>query len=262
MIPDWGSELTRIAAILGVALVLTQVIVFLARRFARRVEGGTGLPGDLQRRATTLASVVRSGALAVLWTVAVISILGQAGIAVGPILAAAGVAGVALGFGAQNLVRDLLGGFFVLLENHYDVGDVVTLMTVTGTVEAVNLRTTVLRGEDGARHIVPNGEVRLSTNLTKAYSRYLFTIPVPHGADLDRVLALAREVARGMGREEPYRDAITHPLTVLGVDGFDSSGTEIKCYVETQPGEQWRVGRELLRRIKRALDEAGIAIGS
>lgn len=261
--PEWGADLIRIGSILVVALVLTQLVVVLTRRFAQRVSDGHGrLRPEHQRRATTLASVVRSGALAVLWTVAVISILGQAGIAVGPILAAAGVVGVALGFGAQNLVRDLLGGFFILLENHYDVGDVVTLMTVTGTVEAVNLRTTVLRGEDGARHVVPNGEVRLSTNLTRAFSRYLFTIPIPHGTDADRVLSLAREVAREMGGEENYREVITQPLRVLGVDSFESSTTEIKCYVETTPGEQWRVGRELLRRIKRALDDASISLGS
>ncbi len=257
--PDWGRTLIEIGAIVLVAAILSQVTIVLVRRFTRRVEHASGPPTQVLRRAQTLASVMRSACLAVIWTVALISALGQAGVAVAPILAAAGIVGVALGFGAQNLVRDLLGGFFILLEGQYDVGDVVTVAAVSGTVEAVNLRTTVLRGEDGARHVVPNGEVRVSTNLTKTYSRYPLTIPVPYGQDVDTVIAVARRVAEQMRMDEPYRSLITRPFRVLGVENFGSGGVEVSCYVETRPGEQWVVGRELRRRLAAAFAAEGIS---
>lgn len=256
--PEWARTLLEIGAILLVAAILSQITILLIRRFTRRVEAAEGPPTQVLRRAQTLASVMRSGFLALIWTIALISCLGQAGVAVGPILAAAGIVGVALGFGAQNLVRDLLGGFFILLEAQYDVGDVVQVASVSGTVEAVNLRTTVLRGEDGARHVVPNGEIRVSTNLTKTYSRYPLTIPVPYGEDVDRAIAVARRVAEQMRMDEPYRGLITRPFRVLGVDNFGAAGMEVSCYVETLPGEQWRVGRELRRRLAAAFAEEGI----
>lgn len=256
--PDWGKLLIELGVIVVVALVLTQVVTVVVDRLVRRVRAEDGPPSDLQRRAQTLASVMRSGLLALVWTVAAISALSQAGVAVGPILAAAGIVGVALGFGAQNLVRDLLGGFFILLENQYDVGDVIQIVTVSGTVEAVNLRTTVLRAEDGARHVVPNGEVRLSTNLTKAYSRYPLTIPVPYGQDVDHAIDIARRVAEQMRMDEPYRALITRPFRVLGVDSYGTSGVEVSCYVETVPGEQWVVGRELRRRLAKAFADEGL----
>lgn len=243
-----------------VALILTRIVIVAVGRLAHRIKGGEGPPSELQRRAQTLASVMRSGLLAMVWTVATISALGTAGVSVGPILAAAGIAGVALGFGAQNLVRDLLGGFFILLENQYDVGDVITVMAVTGTVEAVNLRTTVLRGEDGARHVVPNGEIRLSTNLTRTYSRHLLTLRVPAGQDVESTLAVARRVAEQMRLDAPYRRLITRPLTVLGVDDISGGAATVTAYVETLPGEQWTVGRELRGRIAAALAEEGLAL--
>lgn len=256
--PDWGKLLIEVGAILLVALVLSWVVVVMTDRFARRVRAEDGPPTELQRRARTLASVMRSGLLTLVWTVAVMSGLSQAGVAVGPILAAAGIVGIALGFGAQNLVRDMLGGFFILLENQYDVGDVIQIATVSGTVEAVNLRTTVLRAEDGARHVVPNGEVRVSTNLTKSYSRYPLTIPVPYGQDVDRSVDIARRVAEQMRMDEPYRALITRPFRVLGVDAYGASGVEVSCYIETVPGEQWVVGRELRRRLAKAFAEEGL----
>lgn len=257
--PDWGELLIEVGVIVLVALVLTQVVTVVVDRLVRRVRAEDGRPSDLQRRAQTLASVMRSGLLAVVWTVALISALSQAGVAVGPILAAAGIVGVALGFGAQNLVRDLLAGFFILFENQYDVGDVIEIVTVSGTVEAVNLRTTVLRAEDGARHVVPNGEVRVSTNLTKTFSRYPLTIPVPYGEDVDRAIGIARRVAEQMRMDEPYRALITRPFRVLGVDAYGASGVEVSCYVETVPGEQWVVGRELRRRLAQAFAEEGLS---
>jgi small conductance mechanosensitive channel len=250
--------LIEIGVILAIALVLTRVVIVAVRRFSARVEASDGSPGQLQRRAQTLASVMRSGLLLLVWIVAGVSVLNQAGVAVGPILAAAGIAGIALGLGAQHLVRDFLGGFFILLENQYDVGDVVEVAAVSGTVEAVNLRTTVLRAEDGARHVVPNGEVRVSSNLTKAFSRYMLTIPVPYGQDVDAAIGIARRVADQMRTEDPYRSLITQPFRVLGVEAYGGTGVEVSTYIETLPGEQWTVGRELRRRLAVAFAEEGI----
>jgi len=256
----WGDVAVEVGIIIALALVLSEVVVIASRRLSARIEERAGTAGgDLPRRAKTLASVTRSALLLIVWTVATISILGQVGVAVGPILAAAGVLGVALGLGAQHLVRDFLGGFFILLEGQYDVGDVIEVAGVQGTVESVLLRTTVLRAEDGARHVVPNGEVRVSSNLTKAFSRYPLRIPVPYGQDVDRVIAVARAVAERMRRDEPYRRLITRPFRVLGVDEYGASGMEVSCYVETLPGEQWTVGRELRRRLAAAFAEEGLS---
>ena len=256
---NWSDILIEIGVIVVIALILTRVIIVAAGRLSRRIEAGEGPASDLQRRAQTLASVTRSGLLLVVWVVAATSILSQAGVAVGPILAAAGILGVALGFGAQNLVRDFLGGFFILLENQYDVGDIVVVAGVEGAVEAVNLRTTILRGEDGVRHVIPNGEVRVSSNSSKAFSRYMLRIPVPYGQDVDRAIAVARRVAEQMRMDDPYRRLITRPFRVLGVDGYGTSGMEVSCYVETLPGEQQIVGRELRRRVAVAFAEEGLS---
>jgi small-conductance mechanosensitive channel len=146
------------------------------------------------------------------------------------------------------------------MENHYDVGDVIEVAGVTGKVESVNLRTTNLRQLDGRCHVVPNGEVRVSTNLTKLFSRYMFTVPVAYEEDVDRVIPVLEQVADEMREEDAYREVILGPLQVLGVDDYGESSVDLKVYIETMPGEQWSVGRELRRRMKRTLDEEGIEI--
>jgi moderate conductance mechanosensitive channel len=259
-VADWADTLIRVAVIVGVALALTRIALTVINRVTRRLDEGDGPATGLKRRSKTLASVMRSAVLVLIWTVAALTVLSQAGIAVGPLLAAAGIVGIALGFGAQNLVRDLLAGFFILLENHYDVGDVIEVAGVSGAVESVGLRTTTLRGLDARRHIVPNGEIRVSTNLTKLYSRYLMTLPVPYDEDVDRAVGVLRRVADEMRREDRFRDLMVAPITVLGVDNYGDSSVDVTCYVETAPGAQWEVGRELRRRLKRALDEEGISI--
>lgn len=256
----WSDVLIEVGVIVVVALVLTRVIAIGARRFAGRVRSVDRPRTMLERRSQTLASVLRSALLIVLWAVAGLSALGTAGVAIGPILAAAGILGLAVGLGAQNIVKDLFGGFLIVLEDQYDVGDVITVMEVTGSVEAVNLRTTVLRGEDGARHVVPNGEIRLSTNLTRTYSRHLVTLRIPAGQDVDATMAVARRVAGQMRMDDPYRKLMTRPLKVLGVDDISAEAVTVTAYVETLPGEQWTVGRELRRRIAAGLAEEGLGL--
>lgn len=258
---EWSEILIEIGVTVVVALVLTRIIVVASRRFAKRILVAEEPPTMLQRRAQTIASVLRSGLLIALWAAAGILALSTAGVAVGPVLAAAGIVGLALGLGAQNVVKDVLGGFMIVLEYQYDVGDVITVMEVTGSVEAVNLRTTVLRGEDGARHVVPNGEIRLSTNLTRTYSRHLITLRVPVGQYVDVTIAVARRVSGQMRMDDPYRRMMTRPLKVMGVDDISAEGVTVTAYVETVPGEQWAVGRELRRRIAAALADEGLALG-
>lgn len=258
--PEYVETIIRVAAILVVAVVATRVSLLLVRRLQRRVEGEDAGISDLRRRSKTLASVLRGTVIVVIWTVAVITALDQTGVRVAPILAAAGIGGIAIGFGAQSLVKDVLAGFFVLLENQYDVGDVIRVAGVSGSVESVNLRTTVLRDLDGARHVVPNGQIEVSTNLTKVFSRYLLVLPVPYDVEVDRAVGVLERVSEELRAESPYREAIVAPITVLGVDDFSEQAVDVKAFVETVPGEQWRVGRELRRRLKLALDAEGIEI--
>jgi small conductance mechanosensitive channel len=257
--PEYAEVLIRCGATVVVAFVITRICLVLVRRFQAHVDARDD-GRELHRRSRTLASVLRGVILAVVWTVAAITVLDQAGVQVAPILAAAGIAGIALGFGAQSLVKDILAGFFILMENQYDVGDVIQIAGVAGTVEAVNMRTTVLRSLDGSRHVVPNGEITVSSNQTKVYSRYLFVLPVPYEEDVDRAVGVLREVADELRADPELGPLMTAPLTVLGVDEYGDSSVDVKCYIETVPGEQWKVGRELRRRLKAALDERGIGI--
>ena len=212
-----------------------------------------------QKRALTMATLLRAAGMVLIWTIAVILALESLGLPVTPLLAAAGIGGLAIGFGAKSLVEDLISGFFILLERQFDVGDTIAVGDVKGTVERLELRSTVLRDIDGRRHVVPNGEIRVSTNYTHTFSRYALSIPVPYEADVDRVCELAADVAERM-RAGSHAGLITEPVNVLGVDDYGDSAVEVRLYLETVPGRQWEVGREFRRRLKLALDEAGISM--
>lgn len=248
----------RFAVVLLVTFLISRLIKRAIGRFEDRM--ALGESPAAAKRAKTLAGVIRAAAAVVIWVLGLLVALNEVGIEVGPLVAAAGIGGVALGFGAQNLVRDVIAGFFALLENQYDVGDVVTVAGVSGAVESLNLRTTILRDLEGARHVIPNGEVRVSTNMTKGFSRYLIDLPVPYDTDTDKAIEAAQKAADSLAQEESFRDLMMGPLTVLGVDGFAESQVVVKVYIETLPGKQWEVGRELRRRIKREYEAAGIEI--
>jgi small-conductance mechanosensitive channel len=266
-----------IAILLG-AFVLTRVVIWLVGRFERdyvesdrdeaaritRLQRATDVSGERvvdlrQKRALTMSTLLRTVTIAVIWVVAIIAALEAAGLPVTPFLAAAGIGGIALGFGAQSLVKDLISGFFILLERQFDIGDTVGIADVSGTVERIDLRSTVLRDIDGRRYVVPNGEIRVSTNYTHLFSRHVLTLHVPYEEDVDRAVEVARRAAEEV-RRGPLGNVVTEPLNVLGIDAFGESSVEVKLYLETVPGRQWEVGREFRRALKRALDEAGIAI--
>lgn len=252
--------LIRVGAIILGAAVLSLAARAASERVRRGLLADGGGDSHARKRATTLTGIVRVAAVVVVWVTAFVTVLSEVGIAVGPVLAAAGVGGIAIGFGAQSLVRDVISGFFILMENQFDIGDVVDVAGVSGAVESISLRTTVLRGLDGTRHVVPNGEIRVSSNLTTGYSRYVVDVPLPYATDIDEVIAVARRVAEEMRWEPEWGRAISEPLEVLGVEDYADRGALLRMYVETLPGHQWRVGREFRGRLQRALREQGIEI--
>ena len=165
-----------------------------------------------------------------------------------------------MGFGAQSVIKDLLAGFFLLIENQMRVNDVVVIDGTGGLVEEINLRTTSLRSEDGALHIFPNGSIQKLSNLTRDFAYYVFSISVDYKDDIDLVTKLMTEIASGMMDEEPYKTAILAPLEVMGVDKLGDSAAVVKSRLKTLPMKQWLVGREMNKRIKMRFAEAGIAL--
>jgi small conductance mechanosensitive channel len=194
--------------------------------------------------------------------VALLMILNELNINILPMLTGAGIAGVALGFGAQWLVRDLIAGFFLILEDQVRVGDAVVINGQGGTVEAVNLRTLVLRDVEGAIHIFPNGGVTTLANKTRDYSFAVIDLAIDFRQDSDRVVKIMRETAAALQIDPPYSAAIQEPLEVLGIEGFRDGQTLIRARMKTVPQRQAEIGRELRRRIRIAMDAAGISIAT
>ncbi|HPU30728.1 MAG TPA: mechanosensitive ion channel family protein [Syntrophorhabdaceae bacterium] len=215
---------------------------------------------EFQKRTQTLVTIIRYALTAVILAVASMMILKELGINIEPVLAAAGILGVALGFGAQSLVKDILSGFFIILEDQIRVGDVVEIGGKSGLVEKIGLKTTVLRDLAGNVHFVPNGEIKVVTNMTKEYSRYVLDIGVAYKEDVDKVMEVIKEIDEGLRNDPDFKDDIIAPIEVLGVDQFASSSVIIKARTTTMPLKQWRIGREFNRRIKKRFDELGIEI--
>lgn len=213
------------------------------------------------KRAQTLSSVI----IQVIWifiaVIAVFMILSEVGLNITPLLAGAGVAGIAIGFAAQSLIKDLIAGFLIIFENQFDVGDVIKAADVVGGVEEVNLRRTLLRDLDGILHIIPNGEIRVTSNYTMMWSRAHLNISVAYKEDLDRVMAIIRKVWEEMAEDPVWGpQMISKTPWLLRVDEFGDSGIVIKVVGETKPISRWDVMGELRRRIKRVFDEEGIEI--
>jgi small-conductance mechanosensitive channel len=179
---------------------------------------------------------------------------------VAPIIAAAGVIGLAVGFGAQNLVQDFITGFFMLLEDQIRVGDVVQIGDKGGLVEKVNLRMVILRDLAGNVHFIRNGKIDIVTNMTKDYSHYVFNVGVAYREDVDQVIEVLKGIDEEIRRDAAYKDDILAPLEVMGLDSFADSAVIIKARIKTKPIQQWRIGREFNRRIKKKFDELNIEI--
>jgi small conductance mechanosensitive channel len=216
---------------------------------------------DLRRhqRAETLAAGIRSFASIIVWSIAIVFILAVLGIEASTLLTSAGLIGVALGFGAQNLLRDLIAGTFMIFEDQIGVGDVIDAGVAIGTVEAVTLRTTKLRDVEGVVWYVPNGEMHRVGNKTQQWSRAVLDIPIGYDADIDQAQQVIKDTALEMAQDERWRDRILSEPEVWGVESLALDSVVIRLVVKTAPLEQWSVGRELRARIKSALDAAGIA---
>jgi small-conductance mechanosensitive channel len=260
------SNAVRIALILVFAYIATRVAARLIRGLRNYTvkmmlkSGGTEY--ELEKRAETIANLAGNTLSILIWATAGLMTLKEMNFDVRPLLAGAGVAGVAIGFGAQNIIKDVLGGMFLMMENQIRVNDIVVINGKTGLVEEINLRTTVLRGEDGAVHVFPNGTVQGLTNLTREYSFYVFNLSIAYAEDTDRVASVLVGIAEELSREEPYRSAVLAPLEVLGVDKLADSGAVIKARFKTIPNQQWLVGREMNRRIIKRFEEAKIEMPS
>lgn len=257
--PEWAESVT----FAGVAIIAALVASFLVSRAFGRMERymmGDAPTEPTTKRAKTISGLLRAVTIITIWVVAILTVLAELGVEIGPLLAAAGIGGIVIGLGAQTFVKDVIGGFFVLAERQYDIGDFVEVGGVSGTVESIGIRTTVLRGLDASRYVVPNGDVRVSTNMTRDFSRYLLDLPVPYDIDPQRAIDVAKTTGERMRREPAWAVDISGPIEVLGVEDYAESAVTVRMYLPCVPGRQWAAGREFRRRLKAALDAEGISI--
>ena len=253
------SHGVRILLIIVLALIALKSAKILSRRLFSVVQRRSE-DTEFQKRAETLGSVIRYFFDVVIIIVATIMIMGEFGIAIGPVLTAAGVVGLSVGIGAQNLVKDIISGFFILFEDQIRVGDVIEIAGKDGVVEKINLRMTILRDLSGNVHYVPNGQVNVVTNMTKDYSCFVFEIGVAYREDVDEVFQVIREVDEHLRFDPEYKDDILEPIEILGLDKFADSALVIKARTKTKPIKQWRIAREFNRRLKIKFDEKNIEI--
>ncbi len=262
----------RLIAFNTVRIVFILLFAYIATSLAERVIRGLrsyvvkamlradgGSEFEIEKRARTVGAVLRKSIAAVVWVIALIMVLKEMNFDVRPLLAGAGVIGLAIGFGAQSLVKDVLAGFFILLDNQIRINDVVVVNGTGGLVEEINLRTTILRSEDGAVHVFPNGSIQKLANLTREFSYYVFSVSVNYKDDTDRAVAVLGEIGANLMAEEPFSAVILAPIEIMGVDQLAESSVVIKARFKTQPMKQWMVGREMNRRINKRFAEVGFA---
>lgn len=259
---DAGLDARQRMIAAGTTLGIAYLLWFAAGGALRGVIEETDAAGQRLRsqRSQTLLAIVRNLLFLIVWVTAVMVTLGELGINLAPLLAGAGVIGLAIGFGSQRLVQDMLTGFFILIEDTIAVGEVAEVAGKTGTVESISLRTIRLRGYDGQLHTIPFSGIDVISNFTKDYSYYVFDVGVAYGEDVDTVMEVLRAIGRGMQHDRSYRRLILAPLEVAGLDQFADSAVVIKARIKTRPMQQWAVGREFNRRIKKRFDELGIEI--
>ena len=252
-----------ILIIVVVGVVLWFVLNRFLPRIVRRVVTQTGYKESkegLEKRMNTLLSIFKGMARVVIVIVVIIMVLDEVGVPVAPVLAGFGIVGVAVGFGAQYLIRDLIAGIFIIMENQYRVGDVVKVADIAGLVEYITLRKTVLRDLDGIVHHVPNGEIKTASNYTRHFSRVNLDIPVAYGTDLDHAIRVINRVGKALAEDGKWRKVIKSPPQVLRVNNLGDSGIDIKILGDVKPMEQWAVTGELRLRLKKAFDDEGIEI--
>lgn len=257
------SHLTQVGLRIAFILLLAWIVATLLRRAIRllrsRIESRID-DREALKRAETLSRVFRYIVTVAISLVAGMMVLSELGVSLAPILGAAGIAGVAIGFGAQSLVKDFFSGFFILFEDQIRTGDVVRIASHSGLVEEITLRHTRLRDYDGNVHYVPNGMIDSVVNMSRGFAQAVMDIGVAYREHTDEVYAVMRETARKLRADAVYAPRILDDLEIAGVDRWDNSAVVIRCRIKTVALEQWSVRREYLRRLKMAFDEAGIEI--
>jgi moderate conductance mechanosensitive channel len=251
----------KIIVIIIISAILVRMLRAITDRVAKFSRTET-LPGTVRsQQVRTLSSVIHGGGIFLILFVAALMILQTLGINMGPLLASAGVVGLAVGFGAQTLVKDVITGFFVLMENQYDIGDAVKIAGVSGTVEKMTLRRTVLRDVDGTVHNVPNSQINVVSNLTRDWAQLTLHISVNYKEDSDKVVRLLKEIGTEVQNDPEFSDAIVATPEVPGIERVANGEVDYLMLVKTRPGKQYGVSRELRRRIKLCFEKNGIQPG-
>jgi len=263
---DWESfvrkDVPKILLVLAVATVLARLLKLATARLAQLSRRET-LPTALRaQQLRTLAGVFNSVGIAIIVFIAAMEILPVLGINMGPLLASAGVAGLAIGFGAQTLVRDVINGFFILMENQYDVGDVVRIGGVAGTVESMTLRRTTLRDDTGAVHIIPNSEIKIVSNLTRDWAQMALHISVDYRENSDRIVELLKQVGADLRNDPQFAELLMAEPQVPGIERVADGEVDYLMLVKTRPGQQYAVSRELRRRIKECFQKNNVQPGN
>ena len=269
VINDWGDDafdfvrhqVPRIVAVAIIAFILTRLLKLVSRHLGE-LSNRQNLPSSVRsQQLRTLSSVIYSVGVIVIIFIAAMQILPLLGINMGPLLASAGIAGLAIGFGSQALVKDFINGFFILAENQYDIGDTVRIAGVQGVVETMTLRRTVLRDADGTVHTVPSSEIKVVSNLTRDWTQINLHVSVAYGADSERVIGLLKQVGEEIASDANFSDMIVARPEVAGIEKVSGNEVDYLMLVKTKPGAQYAVRRELRRRIKSCFEKNQIEPG-
>jgi moderate conductance mechanosensitive channel len=261
LVRGWGADTQAFLRHDGPKIFLVTVVACLLIWILQTIAGKVaalhtrGLRGLRTRQVRTLASVITSVGVFVILFVAALEVLPLFGFDLGPLLASAGVAGLAVGFGAQTLVKDFINGFFILLDNQYDIGDKISIAGVKGMVEDMSLRRTTLRDEDGTLHIVPNSQITIVSNLTRDWSQVAMRVVVAYGEPSDRIIKLLEQIGEDIRHDTAFADQIVSEVQVPGIDRIGNGEAEYLMLLKTKPNQQLAVSRELRRRIKESFEK-------
>jgi small conductance mechanosensitive channel len=265
LLRDWRQDTTeflrhdvpKITLVVVGAYILIRVLRAIANKSAdlqiRKLP-----PGVRVQQVRTVAGVLTSVAVFVIYFVALLMVLGQLGLNLGPMLASAGIAGLAIGFGAQTLVHDFINGFFILMENQYDIGDTVRIAGVKGVVEEMSLRHTVLRDEDGTVHMVPNSAIQIVSNTTRDWSQLALRVTVAYSEPSDKIESLLKQIGTDLRNDETFSQDIVSDIDVPGIDRVGNGEAEYLVLIKTRPNKQYAVSREMRRRIKECFEKNNV----
>lgn len=256
-----ANDLIEVAIIIAFSFVLYRAIKLIVKRLvAHKISEEDPLLRRMrEQRAQTLGSLFTNVALIVMSTITVLTVL-SVFINIGPLLASVSVVGLAISFGAQSLVKDIISGTFILIEGQFGIGDVVNIGDTGGLVEKMTLRTTVLRDLHGAVHVIPNGEIKMVSNLTKGWSRAVIDVSVAYAEDVDGVIDMLRRIGQDFQQDPQWAHLLLEPTEVLGVENLTETGVTVRMVAKTLPLKQWEVARELRLRIKKRFDEQHIEL--